>query len=102
MKYEAILTTLEEAAERLGLKLTYEDLHKGEVNTTGGICLVRGERRIIVHKSLGVREKVEILTDLLANIDTEGVHLPPGVRERLDAARKPESELEEKKAGQGA
>lgn len=88
MKNEQILNMLEEAAERLSIKLTYENLHVGEVNTTGGICELRGERRMIVHKGLTVKEKIEVLTDLLATVDTEEVHLAPGIRERLESARK--------------
>lgn len=88
MKNEQILSMLEETAEKLSVKLTYENLHVGEVNTTGGICQLKGEQRMIVHKGLSVKEKIEVLTDLLSTLDTEGVHLAPGVRERLDAAKR--------------
>ncbi len=87
-KDEELLSILEETAERLSIRLTYENLHRGEVNTTGGICELRGERRIIVHKGLTVSEKVDVLTDILGGVDTEGVHLAPLVRERLEAARR--------------
>ena len=88
IKNAELLDILENTAEKLGIKLTYENLHRGEVNTTGGVCELRGERRIIVHKGLTVSEKVDVLTDILGTIDTEGVHLAPGVRERLEAARR--------------
>ncbi len=32
---------------------------------------------------LTLREKIEVLTDILSGVDTEAVHLPPDVRERL-------------------
>lgn len=88
IKNEELLSILEDTAEKLSIRLTYENLHRGEVNTTGGICELRGERRIIVHKGLTVSEKVDVLTEILGGVDTEGVHLAPGVRERLEAARR--------------
>lgn len=83
MKDESVLTLLEETAERLSIKLGYEDLRKGEVATPGGLFTLRGERRILIHKGLTLREKIEVLTDILSGVDTESVHLPPDVRERL-------------------
>jgi hypothetical protein len=84
MKDEIILPLLEEAAEKLSVKVYYDDLRKGEVNTPGGSCMLRGERRIIIHKKLYTREKVDILMELLSEMDFEGVHLPLEIRERLD------------------
>lgn len=87
MKNQELLTLLEETAEKLSIKLSYEDLRKGEVNTPGGMFLLRGEKRILIHKGLSVKEKIEVLTDLLAGVDTEGVHIPPGVRKKLSVHR---------------
>lgn len=84
MKDETILPLLEEAAEKLSVKVYYDDLRKGEINTPGGSCVLKGERRIIIHKKLYIREKVDILMELLAEMDFEGVHLPVEIRERLD------------------
>ena len=87
MKDEEILDILEEAAGRLSIKLDYDDLRKGEVNTEGGIFLLKGERRILIHKGLSVKDKVDVLTKVLSSVDTEDIHLPPAVRKRLDRAR---------------
>ncbi|MBI5328207.1 MAG: hypothetical protein HZB80_07945 [Deltaproteobacteria bacterium] len=84
MKDEIILPLLEEAAEKLSVKVYYDDLRKGEVNTPGGSCMLRGERRIIIHKKLYTREKVDILMEILSEMDFEDVHLPVEIRERLD------------------
>ena len=83
MKDETLLSILEDTAEKLSIKLSYEDLRKGEVATHGGIFILRGEKRIIVHKSLTVGDKVDVLIDILSGVDTEGVHLPPEVRDRI-------------------
>ncbi|MBE7413750.1 MAG: hypothetical protein HS130_00410 [Deltaproteobacteria bacterium] len=87
MKDEALLQALEEAAERLSIKLSYEDLRKGEVTARGGIFQLRGETRIIVHRGLPVKDRAEVLTDILSGVDTSSIHLAPGVRERLEKAR---------------
>lgn len=84
MKDETILPLLEEAAERLTIKVSYDDLRKGEVNTPGGSCVLKGERRIIIHKKLSAGEKVDILMELLSEMDFEGIHLPVEIRERLE------------------
>lgn len=83
MKDETFLNILEETAEKLSIKLTYEDLRKGEVATHGGIFVLRGEKRIIIHKGLTIRDKIDVLADILSDVDTEGIHLPPDVREKL-------------------
>ncbi|MFQ5735473.1 MAG: hypothetical protein ACE5GY_01250 [Thermodesulfobacteriota bacterium] len=83
MKDESVLNLLEETAGRLSIKLGYEDLRKGEVATPGGMFTLRGERRILIHKGLTIKEKIDVLTDILSGVDTEEVHLPPDVRERL-------------------
>jgi len=87
MKNETVLQLLEDAAERLDIKLSYEDLRKGEVSTPGGLFLLRGEKRIIIHRGLPPADRVEVLAEILSGVDSTGVHLPPEVRERLEKAR---------------
>ncbi len=88
MKKEEILTTLEETAEKLSIKVDYDDLKKGEVDTKGGLFILKGERRILIHKSLSSIEKIGILTDLLASLDIEGVHIPTEVRDILEEKKR--------------
>lgn len=84
MNDETILTLLEETAERLSVTVEYDDLSRGEINTPGGSFVLRGERHILVHKHLKASEKVDLLVGLLSGMETEGVHLPPEVRKRLE------------------
>jgi len=79
-----ILPLLEEAAEKLSIKIHYDDLRKGEINTSGGTCVLKGEKRIIIHKKLHTREKVDVLMELLSEMDFESIHLPTEIREKLD------------------
>lgn len=88
MKDELLLQSLEEVAERLLIKVGYDDLRKGEVSTPGGVFTLKGEKRILVHKHLHTREKVDVLLDILSGMDVEDLHLPPAIRERIEKARK--------------
>jgi len=86
MKDELLLEKLEETAGRLQIKVDYDNLHKGEVRTNGGIFILKGEERILIHKKLSTKERVGVLLRLLSNLDTEGLHLPDGVRKRLECS----------------
>lgn len=88
MKDETFLSALEETAEKLSIKLSYEDLKKGEIDTHGGLCRLKDEKRILIHKGLTVREKIDILIEILSGVDTEGIHLPPDIREKLEAVKR--------------
>ena len=84
MKERELLELLERSVEKLSIKLNYDDLRKGEINTHGGAYVLRGERFITAHKHLSPSEKIDLLFDVLSEVETEGTHLPPEVRQRLD------------------
>ncbi|MBE9529622.1 MAG: hypothetical protein IME99_10355 [Proteobacteria bacterium] len=86
MKDDAILSILEAAAESMSIEIKYDDLRKGVVNTEGGIFTLKDETRILIHKGLSTEEKVDKLIALFATLDTEGVHLPPAIRKRLESS----------------
>ena len=50
MNKENILQQLEEIAERLSIRITYDSLKEGSINTRGGLCKVSGDYRILVDK----------------------------------------------------
>ncbi len=89
MKAELLLEKLEETARRLSIKVDYDDLHKGEVRTSGGLFTLKGEQRILIHKKLSTKERAEVLLGLLARLDTEGIHIPDAIRKRLEGRRPP-------------
>lgn len=89
MKGHDLLNVLEEAFEKLGVRLDYEDLRRGEVNTDGGICVLKGEKRALIHKGLSIEDRADVLMKILSSMDTEAVHLPPAVRKRLDELKIP-------------
>jgi len=84
MKAEAFLSALEEIAARLGIKLSYEDLHKGEVSTHGALFTLRGSRRIIIHRGLAPVERADLMAEILAGEDLDSMHIAPEVRARLE------------------
>lgn len=98
MKEELLLASLEEAAEKLGIGLRYDDLRKGAVNTNGGRYTLHGEDFILIHKGLKTPERVDILSDLISTFDTSSVFLPPEARELIDKAAQARMTREEKKA----
>ncbi len=87
MTRDAMLNILEETLKGLSVKLVYDDLRKGEVNTRGGLFTLKGERCALIHKGLSVEDKVELLLGILSTMDTESLHLPPAVRKKIEEAR---------------
>ena len=83
MKPEQLAEALETAASQLGVKVRYETLAAAGPNGGGGLCKVKGDWFIIIDKKTATSERVSILGDALATMDTEHLYLPPMVREML-------------------
>lgn len=92
MKPEVMLELLENAAEQLGVKVSYEPLQTGGVQSglRGGLCRVRGEYRVIIDKRATSEERVTTLATALAAVpsDTTDLELPPQVRDLLRLHRR--------------
>jgi hypothetical protein len=87
MRDEGLLTALEALAHRLRIPVTYAALATEELPGRGGMCVIRGERRIIIERSLGTREKAGLLAAGLAQFDFEDCFLLPAVREAIEWAK---------------
>jgi hypothetical protein len=87
MQEEGLLTALEGLAEQLQIPVTYAALATEDLAGRGGLCIVHGERRIIIEQTLTSREKARLLAGGLAHLDFEGVFLLPVVREAIERAR---------------
>ena len=81
MKPEVVLELLENAADQLGIRVSYEPLVSSVVN--GGLCKVKGAYRIIVDKRATSEERVITLATALATFDTSELELAPKIREIL-------------------
>lgn len=84
MKPEVMLELLENAADQLGVRVSYESLqslvfHSGH----GGLCKVKGEYRVIVDKKATAEERIVTLATALGTFDTSELELAPKVRELL-------------------
>lgn len=81
MKPEVVLELLENAADQLAIRVSYEPLQSSVL--TGGLCKVKGEYRIIIDKKATSEERVATLATALATFDTSELELAPKVRELL-------------------
>jgi hypothetical protein len=74
---------LESVARRLGVAVRFESF-EGATPRRGGLCKVRGERRIVVDAAGTVLEQIATLEGALRRMDLEGIFLPPVLRARLE------------------
>ena len=81
MKPEVVLELLENVADQLGVKVSYEALATTVVH--GGLCKVKGAYRIIVDKRATSEKRVITLATALSTFDTTELELAPKVREIL-------------------
>jgi hypothetical protein len=79
VKSEQLVEELEKAAEKVGVKVSYETL--GTESGQGGMCKVRGEWRVIVDRRAQPNERAVVLARALATFDLEAMFLPEKVRE---------------------
>jgi hypothetical protein len=87
MKSEQLTEILEAAAQQLGVKVRYENLISSGPTGGGGLCKVKGDWCVIIDKKTAPSERASILSDALATMDTDGIFLPPKVRELLAQRR---------------
>ena len=66
MKPEVLLEHLERVADRLGIRVSYEQLQSSVV--PGGLCKVKGAYRIIIDKRATTEERVGTLAAALASV----------------------------------
>jgi hypothetical protein len=84
MKPEVLLELLENAADQLGIRVSYEQLQSSVV--TGGLCKVKGAYRVIIDKRATSEERVGTLATALASFPAaqlDELSLPPKVRDLL-------------------
>jgi hypothetical protein len=84
MKPEALLALLENVADQLGIRVSYEPLQSSVV--TGGLCKVKGAYRVIIDKKATAEERVSTLATALASFPAarlDEIAIPAKVRELL-------------------
>ena len=77
---------LEELAESLGLSIRYEPIRLDEElgNRPGGVCLLKGQRLMIIDPHANLKEKIRILSEGIKQCDLDRVYIRPALRELLD------------------
>lgn len=78
-----LLQECEALAEKLGVRVTRVDL----AGRRGGLCTLRGERRMILDKRLDVKSQIELFCRAFARLPIEEIYVVPGLRDRIDARR---------------
>jgi hypothetical protein len=82
---ELILGQFEELAEKLGIKVRYENVNMEETSGTGGLCRIKGEYVLIIHYRATVKEKIAVMTRALKHFDLTDLYVRPVIRELLEA-----------------
>jgi hypothetical protein len=77
---EEMLEALEKAAGELGVNVSYEALRSG---SSGGLCRVKGEYRLIADKKAPIGDRIATLAQGIAQLDWSGLDLPPRVQARI-------------------
>ena len=80
MTDEILLQELEALAERLEINLNRVDLE----GRPGGLCVIKGERRFILDRTLDVKAQVEVLSKAFGKLPLDDVFLKPAVRDAID------------------
>jgi hypothetical protein len=86
MKPEQITEALEQAAAQLGIQVRYETM-TGDAAGGGGLCKLKGSWCVIIDRKTPPADRAATLIEALAGFDTDGVFLPPKVREALAIKR---------------
>jgi hypothetical protein len=81
MKAEVMLELLEQAAEQLSVKVTYDSIQSSVGH--GGLCRVKGQFRVIIDKRATTDERITTVATALATFDLSNVTIPAKVRELI-------------------
>lgn len=84
MNESTILQNLEAIAERLDIKVHYENLRKRHIYSKGGFCRLKDDKIVIIDNTLNLSERIDVLAGALSQLDLEDVYMPPAVRTILD------------------
>jgi hypothetical protein len=86
MKPEQMTEALEQVATQLGVRVRYETM-TGETAGAGGLCKIKGQWAVIIDRRTPASDRAALLVEALAGFDTDGVYLPPQLREALQLKR---------------
>lgn len=80
MNETALLQHLEGIAEKLNLKVQYQNLRKLSIYSRGGLYRLKEEQVVLIETSLTLSEKIDTLADALSRFNLDDISMPPLVR----------------------
>ena len=83
LRDEEIMKALEGVAERLSIRVHYEEMKAFEFRVEDGSCRVKGETSIFIDRKRPLKEKISILVKELQKFDLEDIYIPPLLREKI-------------------
>lgn len=84
MTESRLLEQLEALAEKLGIRVRYENLRKTAPGLTGGFCRIRGEYHLMMDKRTGRQERVGFFLEALRRFELSGIYMTPRLRALLE------------------
>jgi hypothetical protein len=84
---EFLLDQLEELANKLGIRVRYENVNLEEASGAGGLCRLKGEYVLIIHARAPVKEKIAFLIEVLKRFPLGDIYIRPVIRELLDGSK---------------
>ena len=84
MNNQELIEQLEEIVGQLGIELFWDD---GEF--TGGICRVGGRKLFLINRGLSSTQRIKCFCQELSTQDLSQLFILPGIRQRIEDARKP-------------
>jgi len=83
MKAPQLYEELKHLAERLGITVVEHSFKATGTRARSGLCKVHGHWHYIMDKNRLLSEKIDLLSECLASLDTEAVFVVPAVRALL-------------------
>jgi hypothetical protein len=84
MKPEQTYQDLKELAEKLGVRVSEQNLRSTGIKVKSGFCKVKGNNILIMDKRLPLQDKNEVLASCLSKLPHEDIFMVPALRDFLD------------------
>ena len=84
MDDQHLLDELIRAVERLGVEVRMEPFETS-ATMAGGLCVLRGEKLVLIDRSAPLRERILALARALSELESETVYMAPEAREIVEA-----------------
>jgi len=84
MEKRVILKGLEDLAERLGVKVSYERLENDDIEVRSGRYRLRGQNVLLVDRRLDMAGRIDVLRRELRQMNLAAVYVKPYLRAMLE------------------